>query len=1357
MAAVYGTLSEFDSTKHDFRAWVTKYDAYASLNKITDDTDKVNLFLSALTTETTALLRTLCTPDEPTTKTIKELKDKLQNHLDPKPSKRMERVKFRERFQTDEETIPEYVAALKQLSTHCEFANLEEEIIDQLCLGAKEKAIRVKLGTMKTLTYSDCIETATVMERSAKDANRVPAGSTPTINYAKGNSNSARQQQMGDSRQGDKARRCWRCGRKNHLPSDCFFKDKTCNSCNKVGHISPTCEQVQEFLNKKTKGKTQKPPNSTQKNYFSVEEALLDLNLDLDFNSIQTDSVNFIKPFSFDLLVNGVTITFQEDSGSPIGTISENDLHKYGFDKSKMLKTEISFSDYVGIKLEPIGYFKVNVVCNRTHVTQDLDLYVFQNGGPPLAGRAWLVALGLKQNILHFSSSLADNVIAKYQEVFTDTIGRYKLEAFPLYLKPNAKPIFLKPRPLPFAIRDKVTAELQRLLENGLISPVTSSEWGTPIVPIVKPDGSIRICGDYKVTLNKYLDVDRYPVPRIQDVLSNFKPGKRFCKLDLSQAYLQLELMPNYKKLTTISTHMGLFVWNRLPYGVSSAPGIFARVIAGLFKDVPWMASFFDDSAITGDDDNELQERLEIVLQRLKEVGLVLKKKKCKLFVDTIDFLGYEISAEGIKIPEARTKAIQNLPTPTNVAEVKTFLGLVSHYSKFVPRLATLANPLYALTRKEVPWKFGPLEKKAVEAIKVELLSDKILIAYNDKLPLVLTTDASPVGISAVLAHKCAEGLRPVAYASRTLTAAEKNYAQIDREALAVVFGVKYFHQYLYGRKFTLRTDNRALTFIFKEDKPIPVMSAQRVQRYAIFLAGYNYRIEHVRAAEIPHVDALSRLPMKARDSINPEGIDKAYINCIFENVRTLADLDIAHFTQHDTVLKQVFDRILHGEWPTKEDELPLELRPYYRKRDELNIEEGCLMWGHRMIVPESLRAAILKELHSTHMGVVKMKSTARGFIYWPGMDSDIERISQTCHECIAMRNEPPKSALHSWPWPDGPAHRVHLDFAGPVGSHMYIIIIDAYSKWTYVKRVQNITSTKTIKILRDYFSLWGIPITLVTDNGPSLVSEEMEKFLKDNGVIHIRTPPYHPASNGAAENSVKTFKNFLKKVGPNQNMDILDEAICKFILKYNSTVHCTTGTSPAELHLGRKLLTDLDRVSPKFRVLQRMVQQKIKAAANFKGTRQIEFDVNDDVYLRNYGRGDKFIPGQIEKKLSPVTYEVRTGESVTKRHVDQLYPKRVTGLSEIANQGTVAPSSPRRSSQAGETMLEARIPDPSPSQIPVASPEISVASSENSVTSPKCSVASPKRQVESTTKTGAPLRVSQRAPKPVKRLIEEM
>ncbi len=338
--------------------------------------------------------------------------------------------------------------------------------------------------------------------------------------------------------------------------------------------------------------------------------------------------------------------------------------------------------------------------------------------------------------------------------------------------------------------------------------------------------------------------------------------GKLFSKLDMSNAYLQLPLDEDSRQYVTINTTRGLFQYNRLPFGVSSAPAIFQRYMETLMQGLRGVSVYMDDILVTGPSLEEHLETLSKALERLWNAGLRLNRAKCSFLKSSITYLGHVIDKDGLHPTQEKVRAIKEAPTPRNVEQLRSFLGLINYYSKFMPNLSSKLSPLYIFLNKKQKWEWSTAQEKAFQSAKEALQADSLLVHYDPKKPLVIACDASQYGIGAVLSHVTEDQQeRPVAYVSRTLTPAEKNYSQLEKEALAIIFAVKKFHNYILGRHFEIESDHRPLSFLFSENKRVPQMASSRIQRWALTLATYRYSIRYKAGKHLGNADALSRLP----------------------------------------------------------------------------------------------------------------------------------------------------------------------------------------------------------------------------------------------------------------------------------------------------------------------------------------------------------------------------------------------------------------------------------------------------------------------------------------------------------------
>ena len=319
-------------------------------------------------------------------------------------------------------------------------------------------------------------------------------------------------------------------------------------------------------------------------------------------------------------------------------------------------------------------------------------------------------------------------------------------------------------------------------------------------------------------------------------------------------------------------------------------------------------------------------------------------------------------------------------------------------------------------------------------------------------------------------------------------------------------------------------------------------------------------------------------------------------------------------------------------------------LKPYYNRRLELSIEGGCLLWGMRVIIPSRLQDAILKDLHRDHPGIVRMKSFARSHVWWPGLDKSLEQLANACQSCLAAKPSKLSVPLHPWVWPTKPWRRLHVDFAGPFMGKSYLLVVDAHSKWPEIVEMNTTTSERTIAVLRRLFAQFGLPEQVVSDNGPQFTSEDFKLFMQSNGIKHLRSTPYHPASNGAVERLVRSFKEAMKagrhdKLSPCHRLQ-------NFLLNYRSTVHATTGESPASLFLGRQIRTRFDLLHPN---LEERVSHKQAAQKRCHDQRShvCEFSAGDRVLVKD--KSD-WVQGTIIQHLGPISYLVKLSDGCTYR-----------------------------------------------------------------------------------------------------------
>ena len=790
-----------------------------------------------------------------------------------------------------------------------------------------------------------------------------------------------------------------------------------------------------------------------------------------------------------------------------------------------------------------------------------------------------------------------------------------------------------------------------------------------PVVKTTSPgqqQKKLRVCGDYSVTVNQHLQTHRHPIPLPEDLMRRLGGGYYFTKVDLADAYSQIKLGPESQKKLALSTHRGVLLQTRLPFGISSAPGYFQDIMDQLTSDLRGVAVYLDDILVSGSNAEEHLQNLRALLQRLQDKGLRCNLDKCVFAQPSVDYLGHTLSRDGIS-KGRKVDAVVKMPPPTDVSTLRSFLGSIQFYGKFIPNLSTLTEPLTRLTRKGSPWKWENEEQAAFQRLRDILCTDTVLAHFDPDLQIGISCDASEVGIGAVLFHRYADGAeRPIANASKTLTDTQRRYSQIQKEALAVIYGLQKFHQFIYGRNFILVTDHKPLVSLFSPTKGTPALAANRIARWALTLSQYDYTIEYRKTGEHGNADALSRLPAgEDVDFDKEEQVADVSTVCSIQTVsRQLNPTDsgtLAKASREDPVISTVMRYVKEG-WPHVTDSE--EVRHYMKLANSLTTENGCLLLGSRIVIPRCLREPVLHLIHLGHFGMQRMKQLARSVVYWPRINDDIENMSRTCSTCGEHQNKPPKPANHPWMLPETPWSRLHVDHAINFMGSNWLVLIDAYSKYPCIYPTSSTSTKTTTELLEEACAHFGYPHTIVTDNATTFLSEEFQEWCRQRGIVHLTGAPYHPATNGAAERLVQSFKQSLRKSTLSPKA-----ALQEFLLQYRRTP-LDSGYSPSELLNGRQIRCKLDALFPSPAHVAQGRQAKRAAMSqreelNHRESKLVHtYLVGTPCYALYCGprstKQPRWVPAVVTKVFGSRSVNVRVlpRGPTWRRHIDQLRPR---------------------------------------------------------------------------------------------------
>ncbi|CAD5231829.1 unnamed protein product [Bursaphelenchus xylophilus] len=1032
---------------------------------------------------------------------------------------------------------------------------------------------------------------------------------------------------------------CYKCNGP-HLATSCQKTNLCCAFCKKQGHNEAAC------LKKKAR----------------------------QFNNIVINNVGSGDSREYVTVgINAKVMEFRIDSGADMSIIGPEKWK--ALNRPPLTPFHITCSSVDGSPLTVKGSFKANLKYNG-HSYTDTILVLAKKDTALLCGKAskelGVITFHNKEEAnINIVDSYAQTMAVQYTDLFKEELGKCTKMQVHLQVKPNVNPVHKRARPVAIAVQDQVNTELDRLLDNGTLKKVDTSEWASPIVVAKKPGGKIRLCADYSTGLNDALADIEHPLPNMEEILSKFTGNTVFTQLDLSDAYLQLPLDEESQRLTTINTHRGLFQYTRLVFGLKPAPAIFQRTLEQALSGIPGILIYLDDILVMAPNRQLHDERLHQVLLKLENWGFRLRLTKCHFNVPEVTYLGMKITPSGIQADPTRVSSLQNMRIPKDQKDVRSLLGLINYYGKFIRDLHIYKAPLEQLLHKEKIFKWTPTHTRAFTQIKKVLSSPLLLAHYDPRQQLIVAADACQYGIGGVLLQRYTDGSeKAVFHISKSLTPSQQNYSQIEKEAFALVTTVERLHKFVWGRKFILQTDHRPLLTLLNPSntKGLSDRTAARLRRWALRLIGYDFTIEYIKTDQFGQADCLSRLIQAARSDEDPEletviasfeVLEREINEVITENLSTYTtQSEFIQATKADPLFQTLIQRISKG-WKTSDKDDPL-LRPYVLIKDSLSEVKGILLYDDRVMIPKAYRKKVIEKLHQAHPGITRMKKLARSHFYWPQMGKDIEMAVKGCQHCIDTANTPRKIPLQPWPETQKPWSRIHLDFAEPKKGHQFLIVVDSYSKLLDAHWMNPADSKNLIAYLHILFRHFGAPETLVTDNGGQFISEEFAKFCQDLQIVHLKSAPRMPQSNGHAERSVQTLKKSLEA-----NKSSLDTAV----LTYNYTPNeALDGRTPNEVFFGRQLRTPFDVFKPNSPHFPNM--DKSDDITQLNRSQKImkkKFDSHHGARPRFFTKGEmvtiqlvtgKRVTGKLIQFLGKTMAKVQVQDQVHTRHFNQIWKR---------------------------------------------------------------------------------------------------
>jgi len=767
--------------------------------------------------------------------------------------------------------------------------------------------------------------------------------------------------------------------------------------------------------------------------------------------------------------------------------------------------------------------------------------------------------------------ALIEEVVKDFNDLFSakgEKIGCHP--GVEMSISTTGGPIRQRSYRVPLTKRRAMEDAITELLEDGVIRP-SFSPYASPCLLVPKVDNPRgRLVIDYS-KLNAVTKKDAYPIPLIRDIFDQLEGATTFSILDLKSGYHQIPVAEEDIEKTAFTCHMGLFEFLRMPFGLTNAPAVFQRamdrILAGLLGRICMV--YIDDLVVWGKTEAEHAHNLRLVMDRLAAWNLKVKPSKCAFGLEEIKLLGYVVDRHGMRPDPAKAAAIADLGAPQGISEIRSFLGMSGYYRPCMPQYAHIAEPLVKMTRKNAHFTWTGEQQRAFQALKDLLISDKVMAHPQMDKPYKLYTDACDYAIGAILCQLDEKGIeRPVVYLSKQLTATQRRWATIEKEAYAVVYALRQLRPYVWGADFKVYTDHKPLTCLFTKE-----MNNTKIQRWQVLLAEYGAKVEYRKGKNNIRADMLSRI--RQREEVS--ALDTA--DWIVSEKSHATDPGLALPILHDHLdLSEIgHEQRSMAEWteaidPESQYDLVNEVL-YSSKKPTLYAPDYP-----RLVLPPSSRGDVIMRAHTEvgHMGALKTLRKVQEAYVWPGMKADIVGQLRKCSLCVVHRRRQIHLPMGEMPIATAPGQIIGADLIGPfvtspAGNVYVLTIIDHCTGHAEAYAIPRKTNEAVWSVFRQqYFPRYGYPEVLITDQGLEFNALAFRAYLQGVGVKHQRTTPYNPQGNGRTERFNRTFKGMLNKL-VNNRRDEWEDQLGTALMAYNNSTSTVTGYTPFFLMYGRR------------------------------------------------------------------------------------------------------------------------------------------------------------------------------------------
>ena len=809
------------------------------------------------------------------------------------------------------------------------------------------------------------------------------------------------------------------------------------------------------------------------------------------------------------------------------------------------------------------------------------------------------------------------SLLQKYEDLFDGTLGTWKTDPIELELKdPNVKPYHAKPYPVPYSQEKRLKDEIKRLCEYGVLRKINNSEWACPMFTIAKPDGSLRSLADLR-EVNKVIKRKPYPLPKITDMLQKLEGFMYATSLDLNMGYYHMVLTPFSSRLCTIVLPWGKYEYCRLPMGLCISPDVFQEKMSELMAGLEFARAYLDDLLIISTEagfDKHL-EKLEQVLTRLQEAGLKINAVKSFFARTNLEYLGYNISREGLRPNQKKVEAILQLEAPKTRKQLRRFIGMVNYYRDMWPQRSHLLAPLSSLTSAKVKWKWTTEHQESFDKMKA-LMAKETLVTFPDfSKEFEIHTDASKLQLGACIS----QGGKPVAFYSRKLQPAQTRYTTTERELLSIVETLKEFRNILLGQRIKVHTDHENLTY--------KTFNSDRVMRWRLYIEEYSPDLQYIKGTHNVVADALSRLDIMEGPFEDSQESFLALMECFAKKPET----DDFHPLNYQQL------RIAQDKDKTMQKILKMKDTQYVLKEFQGGGKTTLLIcYKEKIVIPALLQRHVIMWYHTTlcHPGINRTEETIGQHLWWPKMRNHITNYVKICPLCQRNKRRqkkygllPPKDA-EAIPW-----DKLCIDLIGPYKIRRKgkkdlicrcVTMIDPATGWFEIQQYDDKKSITVANIVeQEWFSRYPWPTQITFDRGSEFIGQEFQKMIKeDYGIKPKPITVRNPQANAIVErvhqvigNIIRTFElesNYLDDANPWKGV------LSATAFAVRSTYHTTLQNTPGQLVFGRDMILNVKHEAnwEYIRARKQKIIEKNNKSENSKRIAH-QYTVGDQVLLR--------------------------------------------------------------------------------------------------------------------------------------------